>query len=58
MPFKSQAQARLFFAAAHSKGGIDSLKPDMAKKFIADTHHEKLSSLPKYAKLKKKLKGK
>lgn len=49
MPFKSQAQARFFFAAAGKKGGLDGLKPGAAKKFISDTDHQKVGELPDYA---------
>lgn len=48
--FKSQAQARFFFAAAAGKKkGLDGLKPETAKSFIQDTNHQKIGELPEYA---------
>lgn len=49
MPFKSQAQARFFFAAAGKKKGLDGLKSATAEKFIADTDHQKIGNLPEYS---------
>ena len=45
MPFKSKAQARLFYAAAAGriKGGPS---PSVAKQFIADTAHQPVGNLP------------
>lgn len=56
MPFKSSQQAKLFYAAANKSGGVGDLSQDTAKKFIRDTKGQKLSGLPKFAGLKKKLK--
>lgn len=56
MPFKSSQQAKLFYSSANKKGGVDGLSQDTAKKFIEDSGHQKLSKLPKFAKLKSKLK--
>lgn len=47
--FKSQAQARFFFAAKEKKNGLNGLKPAIAQKFISDTDHQKLGNLPEYA---------
>lgn len=49
MPFKSEAQRRLFYAAASGKAR-NGPSPEVAKKFIADAGHqgklpEKLSQL-------------
>lgn len=46
MPFKSEAQRRLFYAAAsgHARGGPS---PEVAKKFIADSGHQS-GSLPEH----------
>ena len=55
MPFKSSQQAKLFYAAANKPEGVSGLSQDVAKKFIKDTGHQKINSLPKFAKLKKKL---
>lgn len=55
MPFKSKQQAKLFYAAANKKGGVDGLNQSVAQKFIEDTNHQKISKLPRFAGLKKKL---
>lgn len=49
MPFKSQAQAKFFFASAAKKGGLPGLKQNTAKNFIQDTEHQKIGNLPEYA---------
>jgi len=60
MPFKSQKQAKLFYAAAH--GGLTGEGPskEVAQKFISDTGHQKVGKLPEYShkfnKLKKAMK--
>lgn len=53
MPFKSKAQARLFYAAAKKKGGIKGLDQSTAEKFIEDTEHQKLKGLPEHKKAPK-----
>ncbi len=60
MPFKSQKQARLFFAAANGKLKGEGPSKEVAEKFIEDTGHQKLKKLPEYknkfSKLKKAMK--
>ena len=46
MPFKSDAQRRLFYAAAGKKAGIGDLAQSTAKKFIKDASKEKSKDLP------------
>lgn len=58
MPFKSQQQRKLFYAAANKKGGVAGLSQEAAKKFIADSGPSKSAELPKFAKLRKLLKVK
>lgn len=58
MPFKSKQQAKLFYAAANKKGGIGDLSQETAKKFIKDTSGQKIGKLPRFAKLKEKVKKK
>jgi len=52
MPFKSQAQAKLFFAAKAGKLKGEGPDPEVAKKFIKDTEHQKIGNLPEYKKNK------
>lgn len=47
MPLVSQAQAHLFYAAKNGyKYATESIPQKVASKFIKDTNHQKLSSLP------------
>jgi len=46
MPFKSEQQRRLFYAAAAGK--VKGIKPKVAKKFIKDSG--KQTDLPRYVK--------
>lgn len=54
MPFKSQAQARLFYAKANSRPGksrkISGPSAETARKFIADSDHQKIGKLPERVK--------
>lgn len=54
MPFKSQAQAKFFFASAAKKGGLPGLKQSAAKSFIQDTEHQKIGDLPEHVQSKPK----
>lgn len=49
MPFKSQQQAKFFYAASRRKGGLDGLSQADAQKFIADSKGEPTKNLPKRA---------
>lgn len=53
--FKSLAQARLFYGARNKKGGMKGISQKTAGKYIEDTNHQKLSKLPRFVGLKKKL---
>lgn len=47
MPSKSQAQARLMAAAAHTPGGYGGVPQSVGKEFNAADTGRKLSKLPK-----------
>lgn len=51
MPFKSQAQRRLFYAAAHKKGGVGGVTQGVATEFVKD---DKPGKLPDHVKKKRK----
>lgn len=44
MPFKSDAQRRLMYAAAGKKGGAGGVSQKVAKKFVADSGSEPVKS--------------
>lgn len=51
MPFESQEQAALFHAADEGESWATKMVPrETAHKFIADTHDQKISDLPKHVK--------
>lgn len=51
MPFQSKAQAHLFYASQNGyKYATESVPQKVAKKFIGDTDHQKLKSLPERVK--------
>lgn len=54
MPFKSLAQMKLMYAMA-KKG--TKVPKKVAKEFIKDSEGQDISSLPKFVKLKKLIKG-
>ena len=56
MPFKSQAQRRLFYAAANKKGGVDDLSQSTAKKFIADSKDSPRKLPERFSKFKSAMK--
>jgi hypothetical protein len=53
MPFKSESQRRLFYAAAAGKARKGP-SPAVAKKFIADAGQSKRSSLPERVRARKR----
>lgn len=55
MPFKSLAQARLFYGARNTKGGLKGISQKTAGKYIKDTNHQKIGNLPRFVGLKKKM---
>ena len=52
MPFKSDSQRKLFYAAAAGKS--DKIKPEVAKEFIEKTPKAKFSKLKEYVSKKGK----
>ena len=50
MPFKSDKQRKLFYAAAGKKGGLGGLDQETAKMFIKDAKKQKLPKLSQYIK--------
>lgn len=52
MPFKSQAQRGLFYAASENKGGAGGVSQTVASKMVKDDQPGKL---PEHVKAKKRL---
>ena len=52
MPFKSKAQAAAMHAAAQGKSSL-GIPPSVAKKFVADSHGQKVGKLPAHKLLKR-----
>jgi hypothetical protein len=57
MPFKSQQQAKMFYARANSRPSKERKfgkgpSPEVAKKFIADSGKQDISALPHRVKKK------
>lgn len=55
MPFKSKAQAKLFYAATNKKSGLKGLSQKSAKDFIKDTKSRDIKQLPEKVKRKFKV---
>lgn len=58
MPFRSQAQRRLFYAAAAKKGGAGGVSKKVAERFIEDDKPGKLPDHVKKKTRREKLYGK